>query len=187
MNLSDKLKFSGHLTVRVLDVLTREEKEKYSFPNVICVGMLDAVQRLMTFYDEIPADPDYGTVAKENRLWAIYAGDDNTAVSYTDTALGNVLFKKRCDAILAGIPMSIDVGGITGKMSVQMTMESTEGNTTPNTIYVEAGLYSRGDKDDPNDPAITGTRLLAHQLHPAIEKNSSIAIEYTWDIRLTAA
>lgn len=185
MNLEDKLKFQGHLTVRVLDAITREEKKVYDFQNVICIGMLQAVERLMTFYDEVPTDIDYGTVAKENRLWAIYAGDDNTAASYADTALGNVLFKKRCDAIIAGVPMSIDVGGTTGLMEVQMTMEGAEGNDSPNPVYKEAGLYTRGDNDLPG--STSGARLLARRVHPEIEKDSSIAIEYTWRVRLTAA
>jgi len=185
MIMQEALRFQGHLTIRVLDADTRKAKKTYDFPNVICTGMLEAVQRLMTFYDELPTDIDYGTVAKENRLWAIYAGDDNTAPAYTDTALGNVLFKKACDAIAAGTPMSINVGGSVGLMEVQMTMEAAEGNSSPNPTYKEAGLYSRGDNDSP--AATAGARLLARRIHPEIEKDSSIAIEYTWRVRLTAA
>jgi hypothetical protein len=185
MKMLDTLRFEGHLTIRVLDAVTRKAKLTYELPNVICVGMLEAVERLMTFYDEIPADGDYGTVAKENRLWAIYTGDDNTAPSYADTALGNLLFKKTCDAIAAATPMQIDVGGTKGLMEVQMTMESDEGGGAPNPVYKEAGLYSRGDKDAVADTS--GARLLARRIHPNIEKDSSIAIEYTWRVRLTAA
>lgn len=185
MIMTDGLKFTGQLTIRVLDGVTRKMLKTYDFQNVVCIGMLEAVERLMTFYDEIPTDPDYGTVAAENRLWAIYAGDDNTAASYSDAALGNVRFKKKCDAILAGLPMDIDVGGEKGLMEVQMTMETTEGNGSPNPVYQEAGLYSRGSLDAV--ATTVGARLLARRIHPAIEKDSSIAIEYTWRVRLTAA
>lgn len=185
MKFTDVFRFKGHLTVRVLDAKTRAEKQRFDLPNVICIGMLQAVERLMTFYDEVPSDPDYGTVAKQNRLWAIYAGDDNTTPAYTDVALGNLLFKKRCDAIATGTPMAIDVGGTTGLMEVQMTMESGEGNGSPNPTYREAGLYSRGDQDDP--ASTSGARLLARRLHPPIEKDSSIAVEYTWQVLLTAS
>ena len=186
MKLVDTIKFTGELTIRVLDAATGEVLRVIETPNVICIGMLEAVQRLMTFYPETDWEAgSYGTVPKEERIWAIYAGDDNTTPAYSDTALGNALYKSRCDGIVSKTGMDINVGGETGLLECQMTMESGEGNDSPNPVYKEVGLFTRGDD---NDPALTtGARLMAHQIHAAVEKDASISIEYTWRIRTTAS
>ena len=192
MKLTDSIKFSGELTIKVRDAATKKVLRTIETPNVICIGMLEALQRLMTFYPETDWEADceselYGIVPKQERIWAMRAGDDNTTPTYSDTDLGNKIFWKRCDGINSKTGMSINVGGVTGLLECQMTMESGEGNDTPNPVYKEVGLFTRGTDNDPDPSVTTGARLMAHQIHAAVEKDSSISIEYTWRIRITAS
>jgi len=186
MKFIETIKVTGQLKIRVLDTKTKRVLRVIETPNLICVGMLEALQRLLTFYPEADWEAGgYGTVPKEERIWAIYAGDDATTPVYTNTDLNNTLFKKRCDGIIAKTGMEINVGGETGLLECQMTMEGGEGNDSPNPVYKEAGVFGRGDDNDP--ASTTGARLLAHQIHASVEKDTSISIEYTWRIRITAS
>jgi hypothetical protein len=167
MQLTDYLSLKGHIRIRVLDAKTGTELYREEKSNLVCVGARQAVTRLIS-QQTTPDDYD------ETKLWAIYAGTGNTAPDVNDTDLDTVVFKKACDQ-----PFSVNLG--TGEVEVQMTIESGEGNGY---TYQEAGLFSRGDNDDPNAGGISGVLMYARQLHGQIEKTSSISIEYTWRFQI---
>lgn len=167
MQLTENLRLRGHVRVRILDAkdgfeLYREEKR-----NLVCIGARQAVTRLIS---QVTTPDDY----EETKMWSIYAGTGNTPPDVNDTGLDVVAFKKACDQ-----PFSVTLG--TGEVECQMTIESGEGNGN---TYREAGLFSRGDNDDPNAGGITGVLMYARQLHGQIEKTSSISIEYTWQFQI---
>lgn len=173
MQFTDLVGLKGHMRVRVLDAKTGRELRCEEKPNLVCVGAKKAVTRLISqasVQGGSPTDDDF----LHTKLWAIYAGTGNTAPTVSDTGLDVVAFKKACDQ-----PFSVDLTG--GEVECQMTVESGEGNGN---TYQEAGLFSRGNYDDPNTVGIADVLMYARQLHGQIEKTSSISIEYTWRFQI---
>lgn len=173
MKLTSGIRLRGHLTIRILD-RTGREKERIEILNTICEGTELTLERLLSQETGV-------YIPNENRLWAIYAGTDNTPPAHDDTALGAQAYAKACVQ-----PMIVSEGGVAGLLVCQMTMPAGGGpaeNGNGNT-FQEAGLYTRGDDDD---PAVTvGALMLARQIHSAITKDSSISIEYTWRFQIVA-
>lgn len=167
MQLMDSIRLKGHIRVRVLDAKTSAELYCEEKSNLVCIGARQAVTRLIS---QQTTPDDY----EETKLWAIYAGTGSTPPDVNDTELDVAAFKKACDT-----PFSVNLS--TGEVEVQMTIESGEGNGY---TYQEAGLFSRGDNDDPNAGGISGVLMYARQLHGQIEKTSSISIEYTWRFQI---
>lgn len=171
-----KMGMRGFLTVRVLDALSRRTLRRLDIPNQVCVGAKDALQRLCTQTD--PTDVD------ECLLFSLWAGTDGTAPTPADTSLicaVGAQFRKVYDV---AFPI-IDVGGVTGLLEVQMTMEAAEGNGAPNPVYREVGLFSQGPPATPiglQTPGIGvgNARMYARQVHAMIEKTAAIAIQYNW-------
>jgi len=166
MEQADIVKLSGFLRVRLLDPKGRELR-RMEKPNLVCVGAKQAIARLLS--QETTPD-DY----EETKIWSIHVGTDSTPPVVGDTALGTDVFQKECDH-----PYSVDLG--LGEVEVQMTIETGEANG--NTL-VEAGLFTRGDADDPTSAA--GQLMMARQVHGSISKTSSFSIEYTWKFRITS-
>lgn len=175
----DEIKVSGELMVRVLDAKTGAVRQIIETPNTICVNGLNALQFLLAALST-PAEETQDA----NKIWAIYAGTDNTTPAYAQTDLLAPQFYKAVDQ-----PISTDVGGVPSvlgyaMLECQMTMQSTEGNGY---TYQEAGLFTRGTNasDDPS-VARTNVNMIARQIHAAVPKDSTISIEYTWRIRISA-
>jgi len=179
MKMLDKINLSGQLIVRVRDAKTGKVLQVVDTPNTICVDGLNAMQFLLTAL----STPDAKT-QDANKIWAIYVGTDNTTPAYAQTDLVTPEFYKAVDQ-----PVSTDVGGtpaVLGYAMVecQMTMQSGEGNGN---TFQEAGLFTRGTHAS-DDPSVgrTDVNMIARQLHAAIPKDSTISIEYTWRIRISA-
>ena len=170
MKLTSGIRLKGHLTIRVLDGRTGRERERIEILNTVCAGAELALERLLAQRTGLD-DPT------EERFWAIYCGTDNTPPTHADVALGAVEYKEACDQ-----PMSISYGGVPGLLVCQMTMGVGEGNG--GFIFNEAGLFTRGDLDDP--ATTTGALMIARQIHSGIEKDASIAVEYTWRFQVAA-
>lgn len=175
----DKITLSGQLIVKVRDARTGKVKQIVDTPNTICVNGLNAMQFLLAALST-PASKTQDV----NKIWAIYVGTDNTTPAYAQTDLISPEFYKAVDQ-----PISTDVGGTPAVLGYallecQMTMQSTEGNGY---TYQEAGLFTRGTHAS-DDPSVgrTDVNMIARQLHAAIPKDSTISIEYTWRIRVSA-
>lgn len=162
----DNIGLRGFIRVRAIDAGTGEVLYHEEKRNLVCKGAKEALVRLMAQ----ATTADY----EETKLWAIYAGSGSALPDVEDTELDTVAFKKECVQ-----PVSYSV--LDGELSLQMTIESGEGNGIS---FQEAGLFSRGDNDDPNDGGITGVLMYARQLHGAIAKTSGISIEYTWRFQI---
>jgi len=173
MDYIDQLGLRGILRVRVYDVATGKRLQHEEKRNLVCKGAKEALVRLIaqaSIHGGSPTNVDF----EETKLWAIYAGTGTALPDVEDTELDTVAFKKEC---VQPIAFSI----LDGEATLQMTIESGEGNGN---TFQEAGLFSRGDNDDPNAGGITGVLMYARQLHGAIAKTSGISIEYTWRFQI---
>lgn len=175
MNLTDKCFGRGALRLRVLDAKDRRILRVVNIPNQVCVGALDAFQRLAA---QLTAPDD----AEECMFYSIWCGTDGTTPTSADLALGADEFREVFDPA----SLVIDVGGITGLMQMQMTMEAGEGNGF---TYVEAGLFTQGPSATAlaaQTPGIGAgnARMVARQVHAQVQKTAAIVIEYTWRFQI---
>ena len=91
-------------------------------------------------------------------------GTDGTTVTANDTQLGVEVFRDQLTKITKDV----------AKLTVQYYLSSISANG--NTLQ-EAGLFGNGATDTAN----SGT-MYARVTHSAIEKTSSTAVTYTWDL-----
>jgi len=162
------VKLQGELRICVRDVVFNRIIRRFRFPNLVCRGAKTALAKLMS-QDTVPADYE------QNKIWAIYAGTGTTDPLTTDDTLKTPVFKKVCTH-----PYTVN-SPVPGIVTVEMTMETGEGNGS---TYTEAGLCSRGTLADPNDPAITGVLLYARRVHAGITKVLGMTIEYQWSLQV---
>lgn len=176
----DSVKVRGFLGIKVKD-LNGNVIRNIQIPNTVCRGARAALEALCL--QQNAGEEDY------NKVWSIWAGDDNTAPANTQLTLVSApanWFRKAVDPAQT----VYDVGGVEGLFEVVMTMEAAEG--TIGRQYCECGLFARGDDDDPTavDPwaggaVATEAKMFARQIHPIIEKDGAISIEYTWRFQFT--
>lgn len=168
---TEKTILSGHLTIRVLDKRGKELK-KISTPNVVTNAAKGALAKLLVPATE--ADQD------DNQFWYLKAGDGTATPDVTDTDLaGSNTFAKAFDT------RTYNLGGILGLVECVVTFGTGEGNQAAGIYYTEAGLFTRGDDDNP--ALTTGETMCARQIHAQIQKDVSIQLEYTWRFQLTPA
>lgn len=161
----ESLKFKGEIAITVRDARTGEVIRQIRKSNLTCKGMRESVLRLLA---QNTAPDDYD----KTKLWAIYCGTGTTPPTIDDTALEAVGFKKVVET-----PISINLGS--GYLTVQMTMESGEGNGL---TFTEAGLCTKGDGT--LGGVAEGVLLTARQVHGAIAKTAAMSLEYTWTIQI---
>lgn len=172
MECKDKVATQGHLKIQVFDSKTGEELEVYKVdkPNLITKGSKKVLAHLLAQRSGVDTPED-------DKLWAIYVGDDNTAPTTEDTDLqadpANVT-KKAYDTLT----VNSTYGGI---VEVEMTLVDTD---HPNKYLRECGLFSRGDNDIPT--SASGATMLARQVHGEIYKTTAITVKYTWRYQITS-
>ena len=162
----------GHLTVRVLD-RNGVELMKYETPNVVTDGAKAAIAKLL-----VPAS---ATDSEENQFWYLKTANGTTTPDVTDTDVSGAK-----TAAKAFDTRTYNVGAVDGLVECVVTFGLSEGNVlSVGEYFTEAGLFTRGDDDDP--ALTTGDLMCAHQLHAQVHKDSSIQLEYTWRFQLTPA
>ena len=97
------------------------------------------------------------------------------AASASDTGAAGAVVKQ---AVFTDADIDVDLGGTPGLCEFRAVLETIDANGT--TIRA-AGLYTRGDDDDPS--LAVGTRLLARQVFDGVPKSSAISIEFRWRIQ----
>lgn len=165
MKIKETFKIHGHLRIRAIEAATGRVLQVVDKPNLVVNGTKAVLVKLLDNVD-----------TTENQLWAIGAGDSNTSPSVTDTdLLGTKTVKKKYDSRTT-VPAS-------GQIELEMTLGTAEGNVLGTGEYFEeAGLFSRGDNDDP-ELATTAT-MMCRQLHAPIHKDNTISLEYTWRLQV---
>jgi hypothetical protein len=162
----------GHLTVTVYDVKNGQKKRLFRMANhnqitnlgrEVVLALL-AQDAMGTVYQ---ANPAY------NQIWTLAVGSDSTPPSVTDTSLyteqGRYQLTIPTEREYVIVPPNI--------FEIHVHKEIGAGVLTGITV-AEAGLYTRGDDDDPSLAA--NQVLYARQIHPAFVKGATMAVEYDW-------
>jgi len=174
INTDLKIDIQGHLTVIRRDAASKNILDIWDKKNVITYGAAESITKLIA-----PNAVFGATVQQESAIKSMRFGTSNVAPQRTDTGL-NV------EAIV-GLPIRIElfdanrVFGSAGTVLFVATMDTLTGNGL---TYREAGLFTRGDSDDPLPPN-AGSTLFAHQTFPDQIKTGAIELEFRWRITFT--
>lgn len=160
MKTSSTIPMRGDLTVRVRDASTGRVIRNYEIRNTVTYTGMGVVVNLIT-QRAIDTAPDQFKIA------SIKVGIGTTPPVRGDTSL--------VDPAPFVIPVD-DVNkspNISGpyELRVSVTLGSGDANGK---LLAEAGLFT------------SGGQLFARQVHPAIQKEAAIAVDYDWRISFTA-
>lgn len=164
----------GHLTIQVYAVKNGRRRRILRMSNKNLVTNLgrEAVLALL-------AQDAAGTVLQANpaynQIWALAVGSDSTPPSILDTSLyteeGRYQLTVPAEREYVIVPPNI--------FEIHVHKEIAAGTLTGITV-AEAGLYTRGDNDN---PALAANQILyARQIHPAFTKGATMAVEYEWKL-----
>jgi len=163
-----RIRMHGVLTIHVRDVETRRILRTVVKRNTITFSAGDIVRALLA--QRATDDP-----VAESQLGSMRFGTSATAPTRYDTnLLGEVSTVRR------ELTDAKKINGVSGELTLRATMESSAGNGN---TYKEAGLFTQGTGWS---GAVSGSLLLfARQVHAAIEKTASVALEYNWALQFT--
>lgn len=166
--LDSRLRMSGVLTIHIKDVVTNAVLQTIIKKNTITFLAGDIVRTLL-------AQRATDTAATEFQLGSMRFGTNNTTPTRYDTnLLGEIA------AVRRELTDDKKVNGVTGEISLRATMESSAGNGY---TYREAGLFTKGTTWD---GSVGGSlQCFSRQIHSAVEKTSSIALDYNWVLQFT--
>lgn len=166
--LDSRLRMSGILTIHVIDVKTNRIIQTLIKQNTITFSAGDIVRALL-------AQRATDAAATEFQLGSMRFGTSNTAPTRYDTdLLGEI------SAVRRELTDDKKVNGVTGEISLRATMEAGAGNGY---TYREAGLFTKGTTW--NNAVGGSLQCYSRQVHSAVEKTSSIALEYNWVLQFT--
>lgn len=169
----EKVKITGHLTIRVIDGKTGAEKKKIETPNLVVNGARTALVSLLC-----------NTDVDNYQVWGIGIGISNTAPAVSQTDLqcaAGKMFKKKYD--VSGRSFISD-----GHLELKVTVNTDEAGNADGEYYTEAGLFTRGEVAWSKTPdTITNATMLARQLHAPIHKDGTISLEYTWRLQIAVS
>ena len=167
-SLLSRMRMVGVLTIHVRDAKTNRVLRTIVKRNTITFAAGDIVRALLSQR----ATDD---TAAELQLGSMRFGTSATSPTRYDTdLLGEVSTVRR------ELSDAKKVNGVTGELSLRATIEATAGNGN---TYREAGLFTKGVSWN---GAVAGSlQCFARQVHAAIEKTGSIALEYNWTLQFT--
>ncbi len=168
MNFLSKIKIIGTLTIHVRDGKTGHVLRTIVKENTITYNAGDVVRALL-------AQRATDNAAAELALGSMRFGTSTTTPTRNDTNLGSEVAGTR-----EQLQDVNKVDGISGEISLQATLDTTEANG--NTL-TEAGLFTTGTAWA-NDVGGT-TYMFARQIHSPIAKTSSISLDYNWKLQFT--
>jgi len=108
-------------------------------------------------------------------MWIEASDTALPAASPSDTAAAGTIVKQ---SVFLDADIDVDIGGTPGLVEYRANLETSEANGT--TIRA-AGLYTRGDDDDPS--LASGTRLIARQVFDGVPKSSALTLEFRWRVQ----
>jgi hypothetical protein len=173
-SINNKLNIRGDLKIITRDSSTLKIVSVWEKKNVITFGATESLVRLMA-----PNAVLGPTVQQENQIKSMRFGTSNVAPQRTDTDLA-------AEATVGGNPVRIELTdanrliGAAGTVEFVAVMDSLTGNGV---TYREAGLFTRGDNDDPL--LSTNGTLFARQVYPDQTKTSAITLEFRWRVTFT--
>jgi hypothetical protein len=166
----------GNFGLVVYDVKNGEKKRLFGIQkhNQITNLGREAVLSLL-------AQDAMGTPAQQHpeysQIWSIAYGSDGTPPSITDTSLYSELQRDQLT-----IPAERELVVVSPSI-YQVHISHTLGpGVLVGATLAEAGLYTRGDNDDPSLAA--NQVLYARQIHPMFTIGATMSIEYAWVLGL---
>ena len=123
---------------------------------------------------------DGGTITQEhpeyNNLWSFSIGTSCTPPTLGDTALGAPVWTSKLT------PLAVERQVDLTNFEINITKDVAAGQAN-NQIICEAGIFTRGDDDDP--ALAVHRRMYARQIHPAVLKSAAMSIVYDWRLGVT--
>lgn len=167
----------GHLTVTVYDVKNGKKKLfRITKKNQITNKGREVVLALLA-QDPLSAIP-YQANPEYNQIWSLGIGTGSAPADVTDTTLYSEVLPPTGRMVLTTAEREyVIIPGSPGTYEIQIHKE-LPAHTLTGTLLAEAGLFTRGDNDDPSLAA--NNVLYARQIHPVFEKGEFMAVEYDW-------
>lgn len=166
INKKEKMSLKGVLSVRARNVRTGEVVRNYTIRNVITdkaeevlIDLLLLISQPSNALAQIRVGTDATAPTREDPGLYAPVGGESSALPGPGEYGGNI-------DISAKIPSYV-----TGSFEVQATFSELSEFVGS---VAEAGLFAANDK------------MFARQVHPAIPKDGTIAIDYSWTISFTA-
>ena len=167
-SLDSRMRMQGILTIHVRDIKTAKILRTIIKRNTITFAAGDIVRSLL-------AQRATDTSADELCLGSMRFGTSSTTPTRYDTDL-----QGEVSAVRRELTDDKKVSGVTGEISLRATMEASAGNGY---TYREAGLFTKGTVWD---AAVGGSlQCFSRQVHAAVEKTDSLALEYNWTLQFT--
>jgi hypothetical protein len=127
---------------------------------------------------ELLCQMDAGSLTTEqNQIWSLGVGTVGTPPQITDTGLLTQVWAEQfalAECVIASCPPF--------EIQIYKTLPTTPCSANGH-ILREAGVFTRGDNDDPY--VALNRRLYARQIHPPIEKVDTMMIVYDWRLGIT--
>jgi hypothetical protein len=160
---------AGRLTIHVIDAASGSVIRTLSDHNTITYDAGNIVRALLA---QRVADP----APLEFSVGSMRFGTSGTVPTRYDTdLLGEIATVRKQLTDLQ------KVNGITGEITWNATLDTTDANGY---TLREAGVYTRGTTWD---SGVGGNlKMFSRQVHAAIEKSSSLRLEYSWTYQFTA-
>jgi len=172
--IDNKLNLQGHLRIITRDAKAFNIISVWEKKNVITFGATESLVKLMA-----PNAAFGATVQLENQIKSMRFGTSNIAPQRTDLDLASEAFVSG-NYVRIQLTDANRIVGAAGTVEFVAVLDTLTGNGE---TYREAGLFTRGDNDDPLF-STTGT-LFARQVFPDQVKTSAITLEFRWRVTFT--
>jgi hypothetical protein len=163
-----------HIVRRAAD--TKDILSVWKKKNVIVFDGTEVLVKLMA--PNAAFGPD---VQEESQIKSMRFGTDSTTPQRTDTDLAN-------EAVVASNPVRVALAdanrivGASGTVEFTAILASGDGNGV---TYREAGLFTRGDNDDPLLTTPGTEEMFSRQVYPDQPKTAAVELEFHWRITFT--
>lgn len=162
-----KINLRGDLCVIRRDSTTLKILDVWEKKNVITFGATDVLVKLMA------PNAVYGpTVQQESQIKSMRFGTSNAAPQRTDLDLASEVIVARQELFDGN-----RLVGAAGTVEFTATLGAGDGNGF---TYREAGLFTRGDNDDP--ALATGSTIFSRQVYPDQVKTGAVTLDFRWRI-----
>lgn len=174
--VDNKLNLRGDLRIIRREASNGQILSVWEKKNVITFGATEGLVKLLA------PNAAYGaTVQEETQIKSMRFGTSNLAPQRTDTALASEAIDPS-----TSLPVRVELldanrlVGAAGTVEFVAVLDPLTGNGV---TYREAGLFTRGDNNDPQ--LTTFTTLFARQVYPDQVKTSAVQLEFRWRITFT--
>lgn len=137
------------------------------------VSSISKTDRPTIYFNNVLGPDNTNSLAYIKAGYSADGSSPNTAVSKLDTAM----FKSTYDILKVSECIVTDT-------SITLVAKKSITSLDASKFYVEVGLFTPGSSNTsiPDSPNESSMRLVAHQLHSALQAPSGASIEYEWTL-----